>query len=114
MRRPEPSPPMMTPANGPRIDLTICGPVDEEQAAELCRLAHLRLSASAEQLVVRTAGRVDLSVVEALARLRLLTRRRGVRLVVSAAAGGENPATLSVQALLDFAGLDLADPDESC
>ena len=105
--------------------VVITGPVDDAQAAELCRLAHQVLDTGATRLVVATAGRVDLSVVEALARLRLLTRRRGAALQVQAGtdpaadsdSAADSPAggELSLQALLDFAGLDgVVDPDESC
>ncbi len=96
--------------------VVITGPVDDAQAGELCRIAHEVLDTGATRLVVTTAGRVDLSVVEALARLRLLTRRRGAALQVQPDAGSPvgGPA-LSLQALLDFAGLDgVVDPDESC
>jgi hypothetical protein len=101
-----------------RTDLTIRGPVDDQQAAALCRRAHERLDAGAKQLVVTTTGRVDLSVVEALARLRLLTRRRGATLRVAPSPDSPtdgDAAELSVQSLLDFAGLDgVVDPWESC
>jgi hypothetical protein len=104
-----------------RSDLTIRGPVDDVQAAELCRLAHACLDAGASRLVVETTGRIDLSVVEALARLRLLTRRRSATLHVLPEAGSANAPSgeqakgeLGLQALLDFAGLDIVDPWESC
>jgi hypothetical protein len=88
--------------------VVVCGPVDEQQAARVLLLARELLHAGATEIVCDPRGRVDLSVVDVLARLRLLTRRGGAGLRLRAPG-------CEVEELLSFAGLDeLVDPWESC
>jgi hypothetical protein len=88
--------------------IVIYGPVDAEQASSIDQLVRHLLDRGAAEIVCDPQGRLDLSVVDIVARLRLITRRRGAVLRLRTGGG-------DIEDLLCFAGLDdIVDPWESC
>jgi hypothetical protein len=79
--------------------LRLRGPLAPSAAGALCAEAHALLAAVPGSLVCVVSGPVDLGVIEALTRLRLLTRRRGADLVVRTAGTG-------LEELLALTGLE--------
>lgn len=68
--------------------LRLRGPLAPSAAGAVCAEARALLEATPGSLVCVVSGPIDLGVLEALTRLRLLTHRRGSRLLVRAEGSG--------------------------
>ncbi len=77
------------------------GPVDAFRSHEICAQAQESLDAGARELRCEITGRVDLSLIDALCRLQLITARRDAHLRISARGCSEE-----LVALLGYLGLE--------
>ncbi len=77
------------------------GPVDPFRGHEICVQAQESLDAGVRELRCEVTGRLDLSLVDVLGRLRLITSRRDARLRIDARDRAEE-----LVALLTYLGLE--------
>ena len=86
-----------------RLDVIVIlhGPVGPSQADEVMQLATSYLVTGGARLSCEISGRVDLSVVDALCRLQLVTKRQGGCLRVR-----HNACSAELAALLSYLGLE--------
>ena len=86
--------------SGDSVLVVLHGPLDDAQSQAICDRAQLVLAAgSVRGVVCDLQGVVDLSVIDMLARLRLLTRRSGATLRMLS-------LEEDVESLLAYCGLD--------
>jgi hypothetical protein len=92
------------PSPGRRPDLLLEGPLTPFQVGVVCRRAELMLTgARGQELICDVSGHPDLSVIDVLARLALLTQRFQARLQIRAS--GDAAADLAN--LVALTGLEL-------